>query len=145
MKLYLPHSWGRPALRHFLHPDNAQLLLWDSTRTLPEGTNNQQYYIKDFPPANKGEVEIHLQGLKKGNYKLAISQVGYKQNDSFTAYIGMGSPAQLNKAQVVELKVQATGRPSQEKIIRVTKDSQFNVNFPLRENDVYLVELALIK
>jgi len=120
---------------------NVQLLLWDSTRTLPDGINNQQYYIKDLPPANKGEVNIRLNGLQKGKYTLSISQVGYKQNDAYTAYIKMGSPAQLTKAQVTALKALASGKPVQEKIIRVAKGGQFSLDLPLRENDVYLVEL----
>lgn len=124
---------------------NVQVLLWDSTRTLPDGINNQQYYIKDLPPADKGEVNIQVNGLKKGRYTLSISQVGYKQNDAFTAYIGMGSPAQLSKAQVAELKASATGKPAQEKTIRVAKDGQFNVSLPLRENDVYLIQLQHTK
>lgn len=124
---------------------NMQVLLWDSTHTLPEGINNQQYYIKDLPPAKKGTINLRLNGLKKGNYTLAISQVGYQHNDAYTAYIGMGSPAQLSKAQVAMLKAQATGKPAQEKIIRVAKDGQFALNLPLRENDVYLVELSISK
>lgn len=124
---------------------NVQLLLWDSTITLPEGINNQQYYIKDLPAANKGEVNIRLNGLKKGKYKLAISQVGYQHNDAYTAYIHMGSPAQLSKAQVAELKAQASGKPAQQKTIRVGKDGQYALDLPLRENDVYLVQLSLSK
>ncbi len=121
--------------------DQVELLLWDSTRTLPDGINNQQYYIKDLPAANKGNVNIQLTGLKKGKYSLAISQVGYKQNDAFTAYIGMGSPTQLSRAQVAELKTKATGKPSQEKMIKIAKDGKFTLELPLRENDVYLLEL----
>jgi xylan 1,4-beta-xylosidase len=124
---------------------NVQVLLWDSTRTLPEGINNQQYYIKDLPPVHKGEANVQVNGLKKGRYTLSISQVGYKQNDAFTAYIGMGSPAQLSKTQVAELKASATGKPAQEKTIRVTKDGQFKVSLPLRENDVYLIQLQHTK
>lgn len=120
---------------------NAQVLLWDSTRTLPDGVNNQQYFIKDLPPANKGDVSVHMQGLKRGNYQLVISQVGYRQNDAFTAYIDMGSPAQLTKNQVADLKAKSTGAPSQAKTIKVGSDGLFSVNLPLRENDVYLLEL----
>jgi xylan 1,4-beta-xylosidase len=79
--------------------------------------------------------------LKKGKYNLTISQVGYQRNDAYTAYIGMGSPAQLSRAQVSELKAQASGKPTQEKTIRVAKDGQFELALPMRENDVYLVEL----
>ncbi|PUA27212.1 MAG: glycoside hydrolase [Cellvibrio sp. 79] len=124
---------------------NVQLLLWDSTFTLPDGINNQQYYIKDLPPAKKDDINIRVDGLKKGKYKLAISQVGYQQNDAYTAYIRMGSPAQLSKNQVAELKAQANGKPAQEKIVRIGKDGQFALNLPLRENDVYLIELSVSK
>lgn len=124
---------------------NAQLLMWDSTRTLPDGVNNQQYFIKDLPPANKGDVRVQLQGLKKGNYKLSISQVGYRQNDAFTAYIDMGSPAQLSKSQVAELKAKSTGKPTQERPIKVGADGEFSTSLPLRENDVYLLELTKTK
>lgn len=124
---------------------NVQLLLWDSTHTLPDGINNQQYYIKDLPPKNKGEVNIRVSGLKKGKYTLRISQVGYQRNDAYTAYIGMGSPAQLTKAQVTELKAQASGQPAQEKTVRVARDGQFTLDLPLRENDVYLVELGIAR
>lgn len=124
---------------------NVQLLLWDFTYTLPEKTNNQQYYIKDLPAADKGAVNVQLKGLKKGKYQLRISQVGYKRNDAFTAYIGMGSPAQLTRAQVSELKSLATGKPSQEKSIRVGRDGDYSLNLPLRENDVYFIELLRAK
>lgn len=124
---------------------NVQLLLWDYSYTLPEKTNNQQYYIKDLPAADKGEVKVNLAGLKKGKYTLRISQVGYKRNDAYTAYIGMGSPAQLTRAQVSELKAQATGKPSEEKTIRVGRDGDYSLSLPLRQNDVYLVELLRAK
>lgn len=120
---------------------NVQLLMWDSTNRLPDGINNQQYFKQDLPPAEKGELDIHLKNLKKGRYKLVVSTVGYKQNDAYTAYIGMGSPAQLTKAQVAELKSLATGKPTEEKIVKIKKDGQFKWKLSLRENDVYLVEL----
>lgn len=120
---------------------NVQVLLWDYTHTLPEGINNQQYFIKDLPAKNKGETNVRIQGLKAGKYKLKISQVGYKQNDAYTAYILMGSPAQLSKPQVSELKSLATGKPAEEKSVTVGKDGVFALNLPMRENDVYLLEL----
>jgi xylan 1,4-beta-xylosidase len=83
---------------------NVQVLLWDYTHTLPQGINNQQYFIKDLPPKSKGQVLLSVRGLKPGNYTMAITQAGYKKNDAFTAYIGMGSPKQLNRDQVATLK-----------------------------------------
>lgn len=123
----------------------VQLLLWDYTRTLPDGVNNQQYFIKDLPPRDKGQVEIRLRGLQRGSYTLHISTVGYRRNDAFTAYIGMGSPRQLAKSQVATLKSLASGKPDQQRTVRVGADGHAGITLPLRENDVYLLQLQARK
>jgi len=120
---------------------NVQVLLWDYTHTLPEKVNNQQYFIKDLPPKNKGEVQVSLKGLKKGAYTMEISQVGYKRNDAFTAYIGMGSPKQLTQPQVRSLKSIANGKPTEQRKVTVGADGKLSMTLPLRENDVYLLNL----
>ena len=121
------------------------LLVWDQTRTLPENTNNQQYFIKDLPPAAKGTAHIAVRGLKPGNYSLAVSRVGYRQNDAYTAYIQMGSPKQLTRPQVAELKAAATGKPSEQRRVRVGADGLAKLDFPLRENDVMLLQLHQLR
>lgn len=120
---------------------NAQVLLWDVTHTLPAGVNNQQYFIKDLPPNAKGSVKVALRGMPPGAYTMTVSQVGYRQNDAFTAYIGMGSPNQLTRAQVTALKATATGKPSRQEAVTVGRDGTFSTTLPLRENDVYLLQL----
>jgi xylan 1,4-beta-xylosidase len=120
---------------------NAQVLLWDYTHTLPDKINNQQYFIKDLPPKAKGAVTVAMRGLKPGAYTMTVSQVGYKQNDAFTAYIGMGSPKQLTRAQVTSLKATATGKPARQQGVTVSHDGTLRTTLPLRENDVYLLQL----
>jgi len=124
---------------------NAQLLLWDYTHTLPEGINNQQFFIKDLPPKAKGKVDVSLRGLTPGAYTMTVSQVGYKQNDAFTAYIGMGSPKQLTRDQVSTLKAQATGKPARQQAVKVGADGRLHTTLPLRENDVYLLQFSRAK
>lgn len=121
---------------------NVQVLLWDYTRTLPDNINNQQYFIKDLPAKNKGKVQVALSGLKQGSYALSISQVGYQRNDAYTAYIGMGSPEQLSRAQVSTLKGIASGKPSEQRKVQVGADGRVKLDLPLRENDVYLLKLT---
>jgi len=120
----------------------VQLLFWDITRTLPEGVNNQQYYNQDLPPKALGEVEVHYSGLQEGAYRLALRQIGYRQNDAYTAYLDMGAPAQLTRAQVASLKAGAAGTPIEQRDVKVGPDGRFSLQLPLRENDVYLVELT---
>ena len=45
---------------------NAQVLMWDYTYTLPENTNNQQFFIKDLSPRDKGQARVMLRGLVPG-------------------------------------------------------------------------------
>ncbi|MEO7496881.1 MAG: glycoside hydrolase [Massilia sp.] len=124
---------------------NVQVLLWDYTYTLPEKVNNQQFFIKDLPPKSKGQVEVNLHGLKKGSYTLTLSQVGYKKNDAYTAFIGMGSPKQLSREQVASLKSVATGAAAEKRAVRVGADGNFKLALPVRENDVYLLKLSSAK
>lgn len=121
---------------------NAQVLLWDYTHTLPPETNNQQFFVKDLPPKAKGQVKLAMRGLKPGAYTMTVSQVGYKQNDAFTGYIGMGSPKQLTRDQVKTLKAQATGKPARQEKVTVGNDGRLQTALPLRENDVYLLQFT---
>lgn len=118
-----------------------QVLLWDYSHTLPEGINNQQYYVRDLPAAEKGKAEIHVSGLKKGGYHLKVSQVGYQKNDAYSAFIAMGSPAQLSRAQVKHLKKEADGAAIKEENVKIPENGEFSIELPIRENDVYLLEL----
>jgi xylan 1,4-beta-xylosidase len=124
---------------------NVQLLLWDYTHTLPDNINNQQYFIKDLPARDKGQVRVNMKGLKQGAYTLSLSQVGYRKNDAFTGYIGMSSPKQLSREQVSTLKALATGKPSEQRTIQVGKDGSFSLALPIRENDVVLLKLSSAK
>jgi len=121
---------------------NAQVLLWDYTHTLPAGVNNQQFFVKDLPPKDKGQVAVSLRGLKPGAYTMSVSEVGYKRNDAFTAYVGIGSPRQLSRTQVASLKKEASGKAARREALTVAADGHLRTTLPLRENDVYLLQFV---
>lgn len=126
-----------------LKPDGSvQVLLWDYTFTLPDGINDQQYYVRVLPAKSKGNVAVQIGGLHEGNWELKIYRVGYRQNDAHTAYIDMGSPRQLSKARVEALKAAASGAPAASDSIHVPASGVFEKELPLRENDVVLLELT---
>jgi len=120
---------------------DVQLLLWDFTYTLPDSVNNQDYYSTDLPAASKGTVTVDLKGLTQGDYTLEIYKTGYRTNDSYTEYLKMGSPSQLSRQQVQELKKQRSGAPVSTETITVKKNGKFKKELQLRENDVYLLKL----
>ncbi|TRX16259.1 glycoside hydrolase [Flavobacterium franklandianum] len=117
---------------------DVQVLLWDFTYTLPDATNNQQYYIKDLPSKPKGKVRIEVGGLSKGNYKLEIYKVGYKVNDVFTDYLSMNKPNQLTKEQVKTLKEKNNGSIFKTENVVVDTNRKYSKDIDMNENDVYL-------
>jgi xylan 1,4-beta-xylosidase len=53
----------------------------------------------------------------------------------------LGSPAQLTKAQVAEIKAKNSGAPLETKTVKIGRDGKLQQQFDLRENDVVLVML----
>ena len=121
---------------------NLQVLFWDFTYTLPEATNNQQYYIKDLSSKPKGTVKIEVAGLQKGNYTLEMYKVGYKVNDVFTDYLGMNKPSQLTKQQVNTLKEKNNGAPIATETVTIDASGIYKKDFKMNENDVLLLNFV---
>ncbi|HQF39018.1 MAG TPA: hypothetical protein PK322_07870 [Opitutaceae bacterium] len=121
----------------------VQALVWDFTITHPgPSIINQEYYVQDLPAQAKGTVELRLAGLTRGSYTLKATKVGYRANDVQAAYRDLGSPAQLTRAQVATLREQTAGRPEITERVEIGTDGRFARALPLRENDVWFVELV---
>jgi xylan 1,4-beta-xylosidase len=120
---------------------DLQLLLWDFTNTLPDSTNNQNYYIKDLPSKSKGNVKVNLSHCPVGKYKMEIYKIGYRINDVYTSYLDMGKPNQLNKQQVELLKNKNDGSPVATQQIEIKPGGSFSKDLNIRENDVIMVNL----
>jgi xylan 1,4-beta-xylosidase len=79
--------------------------------------------------------------MAAGKYELSIVKVGYQSNDLYNSYMKMGSPNQLTKKQVEQLSNENAGAPIISEIVEVKNDKIFNYQLPVRENDVYFVNL----
>ncbi len=124
----------------------VQALFWDFTITHPgPSVINQEYYLRDNPAAAKGEAALRVSGLRPGAYELRATRVGYRANDVQASYRDLGSPAQLTKAQVAQLREAASGAPEISSRVNVAKDGRFEQSVPLRENDVWFVELKPLR
>jgi xylan 1,4-beta-xylosidase len=125
-------------------PDGSvQALLWNFTYTHPgTNVNNQNFYNHDLPSAPKDKVTLQLSHLPKGNYTMEIFKVGYRANDAYTAYLDLGAPNQLSRAQVARLNAAASGAPESRATMKVGKDGAFKQEFVLRDNDAVLVTLT---
>lgn len=120
----------------------VQALFWDFTITHPgPSIINQEFYARDQPAKDKTGAELRLTGLKPGTYRLTGTLVGYRAHDVQSAWRELGSPAQLTRAQVATLRTASSGAPTVDETVTVGADGKFVRTFPLRENDVWLVEL----
>jgi len=121
---------------------DIQSLIWDFTITQPEDkVFNGVYYKREIPAKPKGSVQLKYKNVEEGKYQLSIVKVGYQSNDLYASYMKMGSPNQLTKKQVEELSNENSGAPIINEVVEVKKDKVFNYQLPMRENDVYFVNL----
>ncbi|MBE2214299.1 MAG: glycoside hydrolase [Opitutaceae bacterium] len=120
----------------------VQALFWDFTITHPgPSVINQEYYSKDQPAQVIAPVELQLSGMRRGAYQMLAYKVGYRANDVQSAWRDLGSPSQLTRAQVARLRQAAVGAAVLDEPIDVGSDHRFVREFPMRENDVWFVEL----
>jgi xylan 1,4-beta-xylosidase len=117
-------------------------LVWDYTYTLPDSTNNQQYFIRDLPSKSKGKLKVNIANVPAGNYALEVYKVGYRSNDAYTTYLDMGKPQQLTKQQVEQIKKQNDGSPMLKEVITVKDGVGFSKDLDIRENDVLFLNLV---
>lgn len=120
----------------------VQVLCWDFTNTHPgDSVHNQKYYIQDLPSKSKGKVSVKVSNVPEGKYTMEIYKVGYRVNDSYTDYIDMGKPQQLNRQQVDFLKKKNNGSAISTETIEVKANQPFKKELDMRENDVLFLKL----
>jgi xylan 1,4-beta-xylosidase len=120
----------------------AQVLLWDLTHPTGGKIANQVFFRKPFPAKPKGDVRVSLANVPPGRYQFALSKIGWRENDAYSAYLEMGAPPQLTREQEQKLRDASTGRPDSQREVSVGPDGRFEEKLPLRENEVLLLTLT---
>jgi xylan 1,4-beta-xylosidase len=131
------HSWATTK------PNGAvQILFWNYTPIVPPaGSDDQLFYNHEQPAQPAPPTHLTIDHVTNGHYQFNVYRTGYEQNDAFTAYLHMGSPANLSPAQVEALNQTASGAPTQTRTIKVTT-GHFDETFPMHQNDTVLVTLT---
>jgi len=89
---------------------SIQALVWDYSPVVPPtGQTDQTFYKKELASEKKGDLQLVLEHVPNGRYRLVSYGVGYERNDAYTAYLRMGGPEQLTKDQVGKLKEASRG------------------------------------
>lgn len=120
------------------------VLAWDwQHREQP--TSNGVFFGKPVPPIEARPVQLDLRHLEPGRYRLQVRRTGFKANDAHTAYLEMGSPAELNAQQLRQLQDLTVDKPEVDRTVRVGADGRLRWKLPMRSNDVVLVTLEAAK
>jgi xylan 1,4-beta-xylosidase len=124
-------------------PDGSlQILFWNYTPIAPPSNSDDQIFYKLEQPALPAPpTHLVIDHIPNGRYQLNVYRTGYKQNDAYTAYLHMGSPANLTPAQVEALNQVANGAPTETRPITIT-NGHFDQVFPMHQNDTVLTTLT---
>jgi xylan 1,4-beta-xylosidase len=120
----------------------AQILLWDLTHPTDGKISNQEFFFQAHPARDKGSVSVQLKNLPQGKYSLTTHKIGYKANDPYSRFLELGSPTDLSRETVAELKHLSEDRPISEFTVTVKVDGTFSTTLPLHDNDVYFLSLV---
>ena len=120
--------------------DGVQALFWHYTYPDSPYTYNQDYFSKVKPSVEKEMVQLQVDNVPNGNYRVEVYAVGYRVNDPFSAYLEWGRPAHITRAQEAELKQHSSGRPHISSV-NIT-DGTYKAGFRLRDNDIVFVKLV---
>jgi xylan 1,4-beta-xylosidase len=118
----------------------AQLLFWNYTPPVTE-ESNQKFFTRDLPAKDFGPVRVQVKSLPPGDYQMNVYRVGYQVNDVYTAYLKLGSPANLSREQIRKLAEQNNGRAISSTRVRISTVQPFVHDVLLRENEGYLITL----
>jgi xylan 1,4-beta-xylosidase len=118
------------------------ILLWNWVQP-DQKISNRPFFTKPLPSQPSVPAKIELKNIVPGSYRLTVRRTGFKANDAYSRYLEMGSPKNLNPAQLEELQRLTRDLPETSKDVRIGRDGRFSTTIPMRTNDVILLQLDL--
>lgn len=120
---------------------NVSAVIWDFE--LPNQTvSNRPFYTKVVPAHAATPVELRVSHLiPNSSYRLEVHRTGFHSNDAYTAYIEMGSPKELTKAEVSKLSDLTQDIAETDREVKSTSDGTIEVNLPMKSNDIVLIKV----
>ncbi|TWB41796.1 GH39 family glycosyl hydrolase [Nitrospirillum pindoramense] len=118
----------------------AAALVWDFQQPR-QPVSNRSFYSKIVPNKPAPAIKVAFQGLKPGQYRLAVHRTGYRANDAYSAYLDMGAPKTLSPEQLAKLTDLTRDLPEADKTVTVGADGRYAVPLPMHSNDIVLVTL----
>ncbi len=99
----------------------VRAVLWDFEQ--PEKKlSNRPFYTKVLPGHTAAPVQLRVAHLSpEAAYTVQIHRTGYHANDTYTAYLEMGSPKELIVAQVEQLNELTRDLPETNRLVHASR------------------------
>jgi xylan 1,4-beta-xylosidase len=118
-------------------------LVWDFQQP-KQAASNRPFYSRIVPAVPSSPVALRISHVKAGKYRVQVRRTGYHANDAYSAYIEMGAPKALTAEQVERLHALTKDAPETDRVVGIGKSGAFDINVPMRGNDVVLVTLERV-
>jgi xylan 1,4-beta-xylosidase len=116
-------------------------VIWDF-ESPNQKISNRPFYTKVIPAHPAKPVQLQLNHLvPNSSYHLEVRRTGYRTNDAYTAYIEMGSPKELTKAEVSKLNDLTRDASETDQAVQSTSKGTIEVSVPMKSNDIVLIKL----
>lgn len=124
--------------------DEAAILFYDDA--VRQTADNKHMFSRPHAPLEAEPVRLTVEGLAPGQYAVRTYAVGHKKNDAYTAFLEARASERdsLSKAEVERLSGLAKGCAESEVMETVNPDGRLTLDFPMRENDVYLCKISML-
>jgi len=125
--------------------DGARLavVLWDWHQP-NQPVSNRSFYGRLVESVPQAPARLRFTHLQPGRYRLRVFRTGYRHNDAYSAYIDMKLPSRLSVPQIDQLQALTRDLPETDRPVTIARAGSFDVDLPLRTNDVLLVRLDRI-
>ena len=121
---------------------NVSAVIW-SFEQPDQKVSNRSYYTKLIPAHTAAPIELQVTHLVPNTaYRFEVHRVGYLANDAYSAYIQMGSPKELNTAQIARLNELTRDLPETDKVVQSGPAGTVEYSVPMNSNDVVLVKVT---
>ena len=119
------------------------VVLWDWHQP-NQPVSNRSFYGRLTVSAPEAPAKLHFANVQPGRYRLRVFRTGYRHNDAYSAYIDMKLPNRLSAQQIDQLQALTRDLPETDRPVTVSPRRSFDLDLPLRTNDVLLVRLERV-
>jgi len=119
---------------------NLAALIW-SWKQPEQKVSNRPFFTKVLPTTAAPSTHLEIRKLVARTYRLRVRRTGYRANDAYTAYLDMGSPANLNADQLGRLNALTSDTPEVDRVVSVGRRGSLHFDVPMSVNDIVLLTL----